>query len=288
MTAEETLRTGSTEEALAELQEEVRRDPANAKHRIFLFQLLSVLGQWDRALAQLEVVGELEPGRLLMVAAYREALRCEKLRRDVFAGRRSPLFVGEPERWSALLVEALRESDGGRPERGADLRQEAFETAPGTSGTIDGTPFEWIADADMRLGPILEAVVNGRYYWVPFQRIRRIAIEAPTDLRDFVWLPARFQWANGGDAAGLIPTRYAGSEESDDDRLRMARRTEWTDRNGTFEGLGQRVLTTDGGEHALLDVREIRMGSAAETDETCAAGSAEQRATASPPERPSS
>ena len=32
---------------------------------------------------------------------------------------------------------------------------------------IDGKAFAWMADADMRLGPVLEAVINGRYYWVP-------------------------------------------------------------------------------------------------------------------------
>ena len=38
----------------------------------------------------------------------------------------------------------------------------------------EDSAFEWIADADDRLGPVLEAIVNGRYYWVPFERVRRI------------------------------------------------------------------------------------------------------------------
>jgi type VI secretion system protein ImpE len=28
----------------------MRKEPSNAKHRVFLFQLLSVMGQWGRAL----------------------------------------------------------------------------------------------------------------------------------------------------------------------------------------------------------------------------------------------
>ncbi|MFO1349473.1 MAG: hypothetical protein U1F68_01835 [Gammaproteobacteria bacterium] len=35
------------------MQEQVRKNPANAKYRVFLFQLLAVLGQWERALNQL-------------------------------------------------------------------------------------------------------------------------------------------------------------------------------------------------------------------------------------------
>ena len=74
MTAEECLRDGKLGDALAELQNQVRGDPSNAKQRIFLFQLLSVLGQWERAMTQLNVAGDLDPGALAMVQAYREAL----------------------------------------------------------------------------------------------------------------------------------------------------------------------------------------------------------------------
>ena len=93
--------------ALDELQQQVRAEPADGKHRVFLFQLLALLGDWNRALTQLEVSGDLDPGNLAMVQVYREALRCEALRAEVFAGRRSPLIFGEPEEWIASLVHAL-------------------------------------------------------------------------------------------------------------------------------------------------------------------------------------
>ena len=74
--------------------------------------------------------------------------------------------------------------------------------------------FEWLADADSRLGPILEAVIDGRYFWVPLENIHQIVLEKPKDLRDVVWVPAEFMWRNGGTAVGLIPSRYPGSESS--------------------------------------------------------------------------
>lgn len=260
MSAEELLREGKLDECLAELQGRVRKDPASAKHRIFLFQLLAVLGQWDRALTQLNVAGELDAGALAMVQTYREALRCERLRAEIFAGRRSPLVFGDPERWLALLLEALQRSGSGEHAKAAPLRDEAFALAPATAGSIDGQRFDWIADADPRLGPVLEAVVSGRYYWVPFHRIRTIQLEAPADLRDLVWMPAYFTWANGGEAAGLIPNRYPGSESSPDAQLQMARRTEWLEPvAGTFLGQGQRMLTTDTGDFPLMDMRLIAL-----------------------------
>jgi type VI secretion system protein ImpE len=190
MSAEELLKEARLEETLAELKQGVRADAANPKHRIFLFQLLAVLGDWERAHTQLEVVGELDASALAMVQTYREALRCEVLRVQIFAGKRSPLVFGDPEHWIALLLETLQLAESEQYAKAGTLRDQAFGAAPATSGMIDGERFEWIADADQRLGPVLEAIVNGRYYWIPFHRIRTIQVEPPTDLRDIVWMPA--------------------------------------------------------------------------------------------------
>ncbi|MEZ5600337.1 MAG: type VI secretion system accessory protein TagJ [Candidatus Competibacteraceae bacterium] len=258
MQAEQSLREGRLQEALAELQAQVRKEPANAKYRIFLFQLLAVLGQWERASNQLNVLEEMDPESLPMVQTYREALRCELLRAEVFAGRRSPLIFGDPEPWMALLLEALQLTAGGHHAQAQTARDQAFEGAATTSGTLDGQPFEWLADADPRLGPMLEAVINGRYYWVPWQRIRTLALEQPSDLRDYVWMPASFTWANGGEVVGLIPSRYPGSQASADPQVQLGRRTEWLEQeSGIYVGIGQRMLATEQNEYPLLDIRRI-------------------------------
>jgi type VI secretion system protein ImpE len=263
MLAEERLKAGELGAALSDLQAEIRRQPANAKYRIFLFQLLSVLGQWQRALNQLKVIGELDALALPMVHTYREAIRCEMLRERVFAGAAIPLVVGEPARWLALLIEALRLSARGDHARARPLREEAFELAPATSGAVNGTSFAWIADADTRLGPVIEAVMNGAYYWVPFDQLRAIRIAEPTDLRDLVWAAAEFDWPNGGSVVALVPVRYVGSEANADAAIRMSRKTDWLQpESNVFIGLGQRLLATDAGEYPLLEVREIALQSA--------------------------
>jgi type VI secretion system protein ImpE len=162
----------------------------------------------------------------------------------------------------ALLVQALQAQASGDSAGAQALRDQALEQAPPIAGTVDGHPFEWICDADSRLGPVLEAVVNGRYCWVPFAALRRVQIEAPEDLRDLVWTPAHLEFPNGGDAIALIPTRYVGSTALEDERIWMARRTEWQPLGGEqFAGLGQRVFATEAGEHALLDIRSIELQS---------------------------
>jgi len=79
-------------------------------------------------------------------------------------------------------------------------------------------------------------------------------------LRDVVWMPVHFKWANGGDTVGLIPTRYAASEKHADPLIRLSRKTDWQEpAPGVFAGLGQRMLATDSGEFSLMDVRQIRL-----------------------------
>lgn len=259
-TAEASIRAGAPKAALASLTAAVKADAAKPALRIFLAQLLCVLGQWERAHTQLNVVADMDPATSPMREMVGHALRCEKLRAAVFEGRRSPMIFGEPEAWLAGLIESLLRAGAGEAELSHRLAASAFDAAPATRGSIDGQPFEWIADADSRLGPVLEAMVNGRYYWVPFNRLARMTIEPPTDLRDVVWLPAHLQFTNGGEVIAMLPTRYPGSEKSDDEQILMARRTDWRE-DGTerWLGLGQRVLVTDLGEHDLLSVRTVEL-----------------------------
>ncbi len=255
--AEEFLRQGDLDKALASLQDAVRGDPADVKLRIFLFQLLCVLGDWDRALTQLNVCGDMDASTLMMKQTYQELIQVEPLREQIFEGKRQPVVFGEPLQWVAELIEALRVCAEGEPEKAAGIRERAFEAAEPTSGTIDGVEFQWIADADGRLGPVLEAVVNGRYCWVPFARIRRIRTEKPEDLRDLVWTPATFTWANGGETTGMIPTRYTGSASSADMDIRRARKTEFAESPDGLHGLGHRLLATDVDDYPLAEVRDI-------------------------------
>ena len=260
MDAEGLLRAGRINDALEALESEIRNDPANAKLRVFLFQLLAVMGDWARALTQLNTSAELDQINLLMAQVCRVALNCEALRGQIFAGKRSPLVFGEPDEWMGWLIQANQLIAEGKYAASQALRERAFEAAPAIAGTIDSQPFAWIADADSRFGPVVEAIVDGKYYWIPFTAIKQIQIEEPTDLRDFVWAPAYFTWINGGQASGLIPTRYPGSESGEDDAIRLARKTEWTEQPGeVYLGLGQRILTTDNDEHSLLQIRLIEL-----------------------------
>lgn len=270
---EQLLQAGQLQESLDLIQNKVRNDPANAEYRVCLFQILAVLGQWDRALNQLNVAAELNAQNLLMAQVCRTALACEVMRQSVFSGKHSPLIFGEPEPWLSYLMQANQLCAQQNYSAALEMRDQAFEMAPAASGQINGQPFAWLADADSLLGPVLEAVVDGKYYWIPFSRISSIITEIPVDLRDLLWLPSQFVWCNGGSAYGLINARYAGFDETssyynDDPLIMLNRKTEWIDcSHDLYRGCGQKALVTDAGEYPILEVRTIKFDNG-QTDTT--------------------
>lgn len=245
------------DEQLGELERAVQAEPEAAKFRVFYFQLLCVLGQWAKAQEQLQACDALELAAIPMARAYRDAICCETLRAEVFAGGRRPAMLGAQPDWVGSLIDALRVAAEGDADKAAALRAQAFELAPTHGGQLNDERFEWLADADSRLGPVCEFFANGQYLWLPFTDLSQLAFEKPRDLRDLVWRPCEATLRDGAKLMGLLPTRYP-LQGGEDDRLRLARRTEWQELGADHvAGSGQRTWITDQGEYALLDVRRV-------------------------------
>jgi type VI secretion system protein ImpE len=98
MNAEEAIKQGQPREALKLLQDVVRKNPADARQRLFLTQLLAVLGELERAQTQLELVGELDAEAMLFCKMYQGLFEAESFRRKVFAGLASPVIFGDQGR----------------------------------------------------------------------------------------------------------------------------------------------------------------------------------------------
>jgi len=257
MTAETLLHAGDPHAAQEALQDEVKKQPADAKLRVFLFQLMAINGQWKRAQTQLEIAGQLDSEAEPMVQAYRDVINCELHREAVFEGKSKPLIFGEPEEWVALLVEAQQAFSRGEFDVFSRLNAQAFEGADTRSGKINDESFAWLADADQRFGPVFEFMFNGQYYWVPMSRVRKLHTDKPSDLRDLIWLPAEVTWINGGKLMVMIPARYPRIEGVSGPGL-LARRTDWVAHTEVIaEGTGQRIFATDQQDYSLLQVRSI-------------------------------
>ena len=154
------------------------------------------------------------PKTLAMAQMYREAIQCERLRAEVFAGQAvAGRFSASPTEWLALLIESLLVT--GTP-RAGEAQSAARARLRGRAGVgrIDrrrsrsnGLPTPTCVSARCARRSSTAATTGCRS-----RGLARIDLEAPADLRDVVWMPAHFQFTNGGEAVGVIPTRYPGSE----------------------------------------------------------------------------
>jgi type VI secretion system protein ImpE len=260
MTPEELIKAGELQQALSAAKQNVQANPADPKHRVYLFQLQCVLGQWKESLAQLSILNDMDADSSMFANVFSPVVESEILRSEIFKGSKTPIIFGEPEEWMGVLVHANQMAAQGEIAAYDEAQKRAFDKAPATKGKIDGTAFEWIADADTRLGPMLEVILQGCYRWVPFMRIASIKFEPTKNLCDLVWRSANFTWTNGGAASGFVPVRYFTSENCPDSAIQLARKTEWIKKSEQlFIGIGQRVLTTDQADTSILEIKEITL-----------------------------
>lgn len=219
---EAVVRAGDLSGAVAALASCLRAAPGDRDTRMVLFQVLCVGADWDRAQAQLRVLGGQSPDLQMLARAY------------------------------AQTIEAMKARDG-------EITEADFTDAPDTPGEVDGQRFDFLFDGDTRFGPNLEAVVGGTRRLIPFATILSIDTEGPVDLRDLVWLPAQIRLRDGSGLAALLPVTYPGTAAEADTMLRLARRTEWREHGGGIHGVGQRIWTTSTGHDVpILEFRHLR------------------------------
>jgi type VI secretion system protein ImpE len=256
--ADQLLRAGDVDGARKALVDIVRTQPADEQARMFLFQLMAIEGEWGKAKSQLDMLAQLSPEAQMLAVAYGQAIEAELFRAEVFAGRATPPNLARTSPWANDLALAIGHFAAGRVEEGEAARERAFDAAPDTPGNLDEIELEWIADADPRFGPALEAIVAGSYGIVPFDAIELIVSEGPKDLRDLVWYPVQLRFKSGQSIAAMLPTRYPGSERSGDQAIKLARATQWSDGPAGQQGQGQRLFRlSNGEERGILELRSL-------------------------------
>src|SRR5580692_8401532 len=125
--ADTLLRAGDLDGARAVLVDAIRRTPNDQQARMFMFQLLCVSGEWDKASAQLRALAQLSPEAQMLAVAYNQAIEAEKVRAQVFAGKTSPVLLVSSSPWAGDLVGALSALAQGRLEDAEALRDQAFD-----------------------------------------------------------------------------------------------------------------------------------------------------------------
>lgn len=249
------LASGNLEDLRRSLIDVVKRAPQDEGARMYLWQVMAVQGDWDKALTQLRTLATVAGETQMLATVYHQAIAAEKQRAAAWSGAAPFTVLVSSSPWIDTLAEGLTALAAGRAEEGERLRDEAFDAVGDTPGKIGDHRFGWIADIDPRLGPCFEAIVQGKWGLIPFEAISRIKTEGPKDLRDVVWLPAELFLRSGQSAAALLPARYPGTE-NEANPLRLGRATEW---RGDHP-VGQRVWSTNEDlEIGMLDFTDLQL-----------------------------
>jgi type VI secretion system protein ImpE len=258
--ADELLKQGNLDGARKALIEVVRSSPSDEHARMFLFQLLALMGEWTKAKNQLTALSQISPAAQMLSVAYGQAISAEEQRAAIFAGNSEmPLLIDSE--WARPLAKSIHLYSQGAAgqQQAAVLQATAFDAAPNTPGTLDGVGFDWLADADVRFGPSLEVIIGEHYGLLTFDVISSIKSAGPQDLRDLIWYPVEIAFKSGQSVAAMLPARYPGSEISQNADHVMARATDWLKSGDTDYGIGQHLLSLSGDEEAfgLLSLRSL-------------------------------
>lgn len=268
---QEHLRAGKLQECQTEVITRLKQSPDDVELRICLFQLFCLTAQLDRALGQLTALAELSDQTLAMKNTYQSIIQAEQTRLQVFMGQQTVTIFGSSPAWCEHYVKALQNYCTNQLSQSQQDIAIGAEQAPAIAGKINGEAFQWLADADVRLGPILEVIINGKYYWLPQASITQIKFESVEDLRDLVWLPCHITLVGLGEMIAFIPTRYpnlnshSGQEydvgekySAENNPYLLAQATDWQEPLPQFFiGNGLRTLLTDQGEYPLTQITDI-------------------------------
>lgn len=257
MSAEALLHQGELDACKAQLFAQIKQSPTNMDLRVFLFQLACVEQDWTRALSQLELLRKMSDANLPLVNTYSLLIDSEQKRQAVLnTDTPSPCFGARPA-WMYRFSQVLQYCQQQQFEQARTEAIAGVDAAPEVTGNIDGKPFSWLTDGDMRFGPCFEIMLNGGYFQLPYSDVKRIEFEAVEDLRDVVWRPARLTLKNNAQFIIFMPVRYPITATTTDEQ-KLAKVCDWSSPCADFYlGQGQRVLISDGTEFALLNIQVI-------------------------------
>jgi len=259
MTPTEAYKTGKLGEAITASLEQVRSAPTDRGKRLFLAELCCFSGDLERADKQLDVLFTPDAPDIVQLTLFRQLIRGELARREVFTQGRVPEFLTQPSDSLKLRLESLIHLRAGRVKEAAELLAKAEETRPTVTGTCDGVTFDDWRDLDDLTAPVLEVITaNGNYYWVPLESIELLEFHKPERARDLYWRPAHLIVKDGPDGVVYIPTLYHGSHTASDEAVKLGRGTTWLGgETEPYRGLGLREFLVGDASKTVLEIEKV-------------------------------
>jgi len=266
MTASELYQAGNLTAAVQAAIEDVKRHPTEVGRRAFFCELLCFAGDLERADKQLDTICTQQPDAAVTASVFRQLVRAEQARREVFEQGRAPELLDEPTPVIELHLQALLAFREGRADEAVALLEQADEQRPAVRVTCGDAVVDSVRDLDDLTASFCEVLTStGKYFWVPWERIESIEFHAPEHPRDLLWRPAHMIVRGGPDGEVYIPALYYGSAGNDDDQIRLGRATDWIGDDGeVVRGIGQRTWLLGDEDRPLLNLDTLSLTPATE------------------------
>jgi type VI secretion system protein ImpE len=259
MTPTDAYKAGKLGDAIAAAIEQVRSNPADRGKRLFLAELSCFAGDLERADKQLDVLFTPDAPDVTAIVLFRQLLRGETARREVFTQGRVPEFLAKPTDALKLRLEALIHLREKRPTEAAELLAKAEDQRPAVTGTCDGASFDDFRDLDDVTAAVLEVITaNGNYYWVPLESMELLEFHKPERARDLYWRPAHLIVKDGPDGVVYVPTLYHGTHTATDEAIKLGRGTTWTGGDTeAYRGLGLREFLVGDASKSIMEIEKV-------------------------------
>jgi type VI secretion system protein ImpE len=259
MDARDLIKAGRLNDARKELIGEVKASPSDPGKRTLLFQVLSFLGEWDKARHHLDTLAMQDPKMEGGVQGSRDLITAEIERTQVMNLKAVPSLLPETPSYFEAYYSGLKKLAEKDMEKAREDLDQADALRPRVKGTVNGNAFEGFSDTDTFLSPFLEAFVHNRYVWVPFESIRELIIPPPKALLDLLWSQAGITTWEGLTMNCHLPVLYPGSFDHKDEQIKLGRVTDWIPLGGSFsKGVGQHVFQIGNDDMAILEIRGVQ------------------------------
>ena len=221
------LNQGRLDDALSSLKTCVRDSPTDIAARSTLVSLFALLGDLDRAQAQFKAQQSLQGAGL--PPAFEDLILATQTRERVMAGQEAPHYLLDAPSWAddyqAALAALASSGDESELEKLSASLASHLDQISGQTGPL---AFEGFRNCDTRLTPVIEAVIDGAYTWIPLSDLQRLSIpERPDLVQDLVWCPVILMLTDSEVRHGHLFTTYPGTAEHGSANAKLARTVEW-------------------------------------------------------------
>jgi len=258
-TASALFRAGKLDAAVAAGQAALRKAPTDLNARVLLGELLAFTGNLERVDVVLDAASAIDPSTALVVAEFRQLIRADMARRQLFRDGRVPEFLSDPTETQRLQLAALVAMRAGDMAEAARQAEAAEAARPHASGKHGDAAFDDLRDADDLLAGSFEVLTTtGKYFWIPTERVQTLEFHPPKRPRDLLWRRASMSVANGPDGEVYLPAIYVADDPLTE-ALRLGRETDWREtEGGPVRGVGQRLLIVGEDAMPMMDLGNFR------------------------------